>query len=143
MGQLTLANANQIIAAALDAARQQSLRPMAIVVVDNDGHIKAVQREDHASMARVDIARGKAWAAVSMGASSRALMERAKENPTFFQALAVAHQGKFIPQTGAVLIRADDGHIVGAVGASGGSGDEDEAICLAGLVSAGFNGSAT
>jgi uncharacterized protein GlcG (DUF336 family) len=140
---LTLAKANQIIAAALDAARQQTLRPMAIVVVDDAGNIKAVQREDGASMARVDIARGKAWAAVSMGASSRSLMERAKDNPTFFQALAVTHQGKFIAQTGAVLIRDDRGDVLGAVGASGGTGDEDEAICIAGASAAGFNRSAS
>jgi len=135
---LTLAQANRIIAAALEAARVKNYKAMAVVVVDAAGHLKAVQREDGASMSRVDIATGKAWGCVSMGASSRALWQRAQDNPVFFQSLAVTHGGKFIPQTGAVPIRDADGTIVGAVGASGGTGDEDEAICIAGVVAAGL-----
>lgn len=135
---LTLAQANQIIAAALAASHQHQYKPMAVVVLDEAGHLKAVQREDGASMSRVDIATGKAWGCVSMGASSRALLARAKDNAAFFNALAVTHGGKFIPQTGAVLIRDADGRIIGAVGASGGTGDEDEAICIAGVIAAGL-----
>lgn len=135
---LTLAQANEIIAAALAASHQHQYKAMVVVVLDDAGHIKAVQREDGASMSRVDIATGKAWACVSMGASSRALLARAKDNPAFFNALAVAHGGKFIPQTGAVPIRDADGRLIGAVGASGGTGDEDEAICIAGVIAAGL-----
>lgn len=135
---LTLAHANEIIAAALAASHQHQYKAMAVVVLDDAGHIKAVQREDGASMSRVDIATGKAWACVSMGASSRALLARAKDNPAFFNALAVTHGGKFIPQTGAVPIREADGRVIGAVGASGGTGDEDEAICIAGVMAAGL-----
>lgn len=135
---LTLAQANEIIAAALAASHHNAYKAMAVVVLDDAGHIKAVQREDGASMSRVDIATGKAWACASMGASSRTLLARAKDNPAFFNALAVTHGGKFIPQTGAVPIRDADGRLIGAVGASGGTGDEDEAICIAGVVAAGL-----
>lgn len=135
---LTLLQVNALIEAALDAARQHQYKAMAVVVLDEAGHVKALQREDGASMARADIATGKAWACLAMGASSRALGQRAKDNPTFFNALAVTHAGKFIAQTGAVPIRNADGDIIGAIGASGGTGDEDEAICIAGLTAVGL-----
>jgi uncharacterized protein GlcG (DUF336 family) len=111
---------------------------MAVVVLDDSGHLKAAQRQDGASMFRVDIATGKAWAAVAMGASSRVLTKRATDMPAFFGALAATGQGKFIPQTGAVLIKDSSGAVIGAVGASGGTGDEDEEICIAGVTSAGL-----
>jgi uncharacterized protein GlcG (DUF336 family) len=137
MTQLTLAQANKIIESALAASRQRGHRPMAVVVLDQSGHVRAVQREDGASMFRVDVATGKAWAAVGMGVASRTLHERARENPTFFGALPATAQGKFLAQPGAVLIKIG-GEIVGAVGASGGTGDEDEAICMAGVEAAGL-----
>src|ERR1700719_2927648 len=105
MSRLTLAQANKIIDAALSLARQRGYRAMGIVVLDESGHLRAAQREDGASMFRVDIATGKAWAAVSMGASSRTLNERARENPTFFGALPATANGKFLAQPGAVLIK--------------------------------------
>ena len=89
-------------------------------------------------MFRFDVARAKAWGAVGMGISSRALAQRAKDNPNFFVSLAATAQGKFLPQTGAVVIQDAQGNILGAVGASGGTGDEDEAICIAGLRAAGL-----
>jgi len=135
---IDLARANRIVTAALEAARAAGHRPMGVVVLDEGGHLKAAQREDGASMFRIDIATGKAWAAIGMGASSRELAERAKGNPNFFVTLASTAQGRFLPQTGSVLIRDDAGNVIGAVGASGGSGDEDEAICIAGLRAAGF-----
>ena len=135
---LTLDQANRIIAAALARSTEAGYKPMAVVVLDDAGHVKAVQRQDGASMLRVDIATGKAWAAVGMGAASRVLTQRAKDLPAFFNAIAASAQGKFIPQTGAVLVRQPDGAVIGAVGASGGTGDEDELICIAGVEAAGL-----
>jgi len=139
MSGLTLAQANAILSSALAAARRGGYKPMAVVVLDESGDLRAAQREDGASMFRIDIATGKAWAAVGMGASSRTLAMRAKDNPNFYVALAATAKGHFLPQTGAVLIRDADGRTVGAVGASGGSGDEDEAICIAGVEAAGLH----
>ncbi len=135
---LTLADANKIIAAALAQARSSGYKPMAVVVLDASGHVKAVQRDDGASMFRVDVATGKAWGAVGMGSSSRALAVRAKDNPNFFLSLAATAQGRFLPQPGAVLIRNAAGEILGAAGASGGTGDEDEAVCRHGVESVGL-----
>jgi uncharacterized protein GlcG (DUF336 family) len=136
---LTLAQASQILSAALAAARNASMPPVAVAVLDGSGHLVALQREDGASMLRNDIAIGKAWAAAGMGVSSRVLHARAQDNPVFFNALSASSQGRFIPQTGAVVVRNAAGAAIGAVGASGGTGAEDEAICAAGVAAAGLD----
>lgn len=138
MSKLTLAQANKIIEAAFADARRLKIKPLAVAVLDDGGHIKSVQREDDATMFRVDVAIGKAWASVSMGAASRVLLGRARENPQFFGALSATANGKFLPQTGAVLIKDKDGNVLGAAGASGGTGDEDEAVCITGIAAAGL-----
>ena len=138
MTQLTLAQANQIMIAALAHSNAAGYKPMGIAVLDESGNLKAFAREDGASMFRFDVAQAKAWGAVGMGASSRVLMQRAKDNPNFFVSLAATSNGKFLPQTGAVLIKDANGAVLGAVGASGGTGDEDEAICMAGVAAAGL-----
>jgi len=138
MLKLNLAKANDIIAHALRKAREMNIQPLSVVVLDASGHLVAMQREDGASMFRFDVATGKAWAAVAMGASSRTLAARAKDNPNFFVTLAATAQGKFLPQPGGVLIRDAQGAILGAAGASGGTGDEDEAVCAHGIAQAGF-----
>ena len=138
MGEHTLEQANTIIAGAIAHARQKNFKPMGIVVLDASGHVKSAQREDGATMFRIDVATGKAWGAVGMGASSRALAQRAKDNPNFLVALAATAHGKLLPQTGAVLIADASGAVLGAAGASGGTGDEDEEICIAGIQSAGL-----
>ncbi len=136
--KLTLQQANTIIDKALANAREMKIKPLAVVVLDESGNVKAAQREDGASMFRFDVAKGKAWASVAMGASSRALAKRAKDNPNFFITLAATAEGKFLPQTGGVLIRSVDGEILGAAGASGGTGEEDEAACVHGIEQAGL-----
>jgi len=138
MNILTLDQAHRIITAALANARSAGYKPMGIAVLDEAGNLKAYAREDGASMFRFDVARAKAWGAVGMGASSRILGQRAKDNPNFFVSLASTSGGRFLPQTGAVLIKDPAGNVLGAVGASGGTGDEDEAICIAGVEAAGL-----
>jgi uncharacterized protein GlcG (DUF336 family) len=138
MTRLTLQQANQIIEGALARAREMKIKPLGVVVLDEAGHLKAAQREDAASMFRIEVATGKAWAAVAMGASSRTLAARARDNPNFFVTLAATAGGKFLPQTGAVLIRNASGELLGAAGASGGTGEEDEAACIYGIEHAGL-----
>ena len=133
MPKLTLQQANRIIEQAFAKSREMKIKPLGVVVLDDSGHIVSAQRDDGASMFRLDVAKGKAWAAVAMGASSRALAKRAKDNPNFFVTLAATAEGKFLPQTGGVLIRDKDGTILGSAGASGGTGDEDEAACIHGI----------
>ena len=144
MSRLTLKQANTILEHALAKAREFNLPPLTLVVVDDSGHIVAAQREDKATMFRFDIALGKAWAAVAMGASSRSLSRRAKDNPTFFAGLISASGGRLVPQPGGALIKDCNGDVLGAIGASGGAGPvagtggEDEACCVYGIEKAGL-----
>lgn len=143
MSRLTLKQANIIIEKAFAKAREMNIKPLGVVVLDDSGNIRSAQREDGASMFRIDVARGKAWASVAMGASSRALGKRAKDNPNFFVTLAATAGGKFLPQTGAALIKNAQGEILGAAGASGGTGEEDEACCVHGIEQAGLTADAS
>jgi uncharacterized protein GlcG (DUF336 family) len=136
--RLTLAQARTLIDVALSTARQHGFKPMGVVVVDAAAQVVATAREDGASALRLDIALGKAGAAVGMGTNSRALAVRAKDLPAFFGAVASTAQQPFIPQTGAVLITNAAGAVIGAAGASGGTGDEDEQIVIAGIAAAGL-----
>ena len=139
MESLTLDQARRAVDTALAAARREGFKPMAVVVLDEAGQLKYVAREDGATPLRVDIAHGKAESAFVMGVASRTLHERASANPAFFNAIAPAVGSKFIPQTGAVAIVSAGGQVLGAIGASGGTGDEDEAVCIEGLRNAGLS----
>lgn len=138
MSNLTSQQARTIIDAAFSAARKSGFKPMGVVVIDASAQVVASAREDGASPLRLDIALGKAGAAVGMNVNSRALVQRAADMPAFFAAIPAVAQQKFIPQTGAVLILDAQGVVVGAAGASGGTGDEDEQIVMAGIAAAGL-----
>ncbi len=135
--KLTLDKANQIADQTLAKARDAKHRPMCVAVLDEGGHLKVLKREDGASILRPNIAIGKAWGAVGMGESSRALSERLKERPAFLGALSDMSQGKVVPVAGGVLIM-DGAELIGAVGVSGGTADEDEACAIQGIKAAGF-----
>ncbi len=136
--ELTRERANRIVDEAIGRAREQGYAPLTVVVLDASGYLKAMQREDGASMFRHDVATGKAWAAVGMGTSSRNLADRAQENPNFFITLAATADGKFLPQPGGVVILDADGNVIGAAGASGAAGHEDEEAVAFGIRAAGF-----
>jgi uncharacterized protein GlcG (DUF336 family) len=138
MSNLTLNQARTVLDGALAAAREHGFKPMGVVVVDGAAQLVASAREEGASALRLDIALGKAGAAIGMGVNSRGLVQRATAMPAFFGAIASTAQQPFIPQVGAVLITDDAGAVVGAAGASGGSGDEDEQIVIAGILAAGL-----
>jgi len=135
--KLTLDKACVIADQTLAKARAAKYRPMCVAVLDEGGHLKVLKREDAASILRPDIAIGKAWGAVGMGESSRSLSERLKERRAFLGALSVMSRGKVVPVAGGVLIM-DGADIVGAVGVSGGTAEQDEACAIEGIKAAGF-----
>jgi uncharacterized protein GlcG (DUF336 family) len=138
MKSLTLKKANKIIENAINKARELNLAAITVVVLDEAGNVKAMQREDGASMIRQQIATAKAWGAVNMGVSSRNLAGAALKHPDFMNALINIADGKIMPAPGGVLIRDVDNHLVGAVGISGDSSDEDERCAIAGIEAVGF-----
>jgi uncharacterized protein GlcG (DUF336 family) len=133
--KLTLEQASMIVDKALAKARELNIQPLCVAVLDEGGHVKALKREDGASILRPTIAIAKAWSAIGMGESSRHLAERLKDRPAFLTALSDMSGGKVVPAAGGVLIVAGD-EIIGAAGASGATSDEDEACVVAGIQSA-------
>jgi uncharacterized protein GlcG (DUF336 family) len=130
---ITLNQAQAIIAGALDAAHTHAIKPLAIVVLDAGGHILASVRQDNASLFRHDIARAKAMGALGMGSDTAVLAQRAAANPAFFLALVGVTGGNIVYSPGGVLIRDASGTLIGAVGISGDSGENDELCALAGI----------
>jgi uncharacterized protein GlcG (DUF336 family) len=141
MPALTLEQANRIVTAALAKARQMKIDPLAVAVLDAGGHLVSLQREDGLSFLRIKVSQAKAWGALGMGSHSRGLAERYAKGgnmPGFFAALAAMSDGMIVPLIGGVLVRSAQGEIVGAVGVSGASSEDDEACAIAGIKAAGF-----
>jgi len=138
MSVITLAQASIIIDVALKKAREVKQMPQTVVVLDAGGHVVCAKREDGSGIVRFEIATGKAYGALGMGWGSRTMMERAAQNPNFLAAIVAASGGRLVPNPGGVLIRDAGGQIVGAVGISGDTGDNDEIIAVAGIEAAGL-----
>ena len=138
MAKLTLDQADTIVRQSLAKGREMGLKPLTVAVVDDGGNLKAFAREDGPGAAlRPQIATGKAFGAVGMGISSRALNERVLERPHFGVALVGASNGRLVPVPGGVLIK-DGDEVIGAVGISGDTSDNDEAAAVAGIDAAGL-----
>ena len=137
MTTLTLDTARTIIAAALAKGAELKLKPLTVAVLDAGGALVALERQDGASRMRPDIAIGKANGAVQMGMGSRALWKRAEEQPYFIQSMNALAGGSLVPVPGGVLIRRD-GAVIGAVGITGDTSDNDETAAVAGIEAAGL-----
>ncbi|MDF1609308.1 heme-binding protein [Hoeflea sp. YIM 152468] len=135
--ELNLQTAQFIISFALEWRKDKGMKPLAIAVLDSAGSLVALAREDGLSNLRPDIAQGKARGAVAMGLGSRALFERAQSQPYFIQAMNSLASGSLVPVPGGVLIKHKD-KLLGAVGITGDSSDNDEACAIAAIEAAGF-----
>jgi len=138
MAKLTLEMASTIVDAALAEGRKRQFAKLTVVVLDAGGQLKAAKREDGCSLLRPEIATGKAWGVLGMGFGGRELQRRAGAAPMFFGALQAMSQGRMVPVPGGVLIRAGDGEVVGAVGISGDTSENDEICAVAGIEAAGL-----
>jgi glc operon protein GlcG len=134
---LRLEVAARIVDEAIAVRRKEGLLPLAVAVLDAGGNLVAFKREDGCGVLRFDIARGKAWAALGMGMSTRMIRDRMAQRPAFQSALAAASDGRFIPVPGGVLI-VQDGKAIGAVGISGDASDKDEYCAVAAIRAAGL-----
>jgi uncharacterized protein GlcG (DUF336 family) len=135
---LTLKSAQKILKAALAEARSRDMKPLVVAVLDGRGSLKALAAEDGSSLKRHEIAIGKAHGAVALGQSSRLIAKAAAERPHFVAAVTHAVGGSLIPVPGGVLIRDRRGEVVGAVGVSGDTSDNDEIAAVAGINAAGL-----
>ncbi len=135
MTDLTLAAADTIVREALAHARAKSMKPLGVAVLDARGALKAYAAEDGTSLKRFEIAHGKAHGSLAFGLGSRAINKMALERPHFIAAATQA-VGTLIPVPGGVLVKNAAGAVVGAVGVSGDTSDNDEAAALAGIAAA-------
>ena len=135
---LNLEQANGIIDAALAEGRRLELGRLTVAVLDTGGHLIALQREDGCEFLRPPIAIGKAWGSLGMGHAGRVLAERSQKMPVFFGALSDMSGGRVVPLAGGVLIRNPDGQLIGAVGVSGDTSEQDELAAIAGIKAAGL-----
>ena len=132
MTDITLTQAQTIVSAALAFSREKTFSPMAVVVLDARGVPKAYAAEDGTALRRYDIAHGKAYGSLAMGVGSKTLGMRAVERPHFINAVNGAIGGAMVPVAGAVLIRVE-GKIIGCVGVTGDSSDNDDLAARAGI----------
>jgi uncharacterized protein GlcG (DUF336 family) len=142
MADLTLDIARKILDTALAKGVEKKLKPLVVAVLDARGCVKASAAQDGTSLLRGEIAHGKAYGALAMGMGSRALFQRAQEQAYFIGAVGTMAQGRMIPVPGGVLIQDPGGALLGAVGVSGDTSDNDEICAVAGIEAAGLKANA-
>ncbi|WPN27318.1 heme-binding protein [Pseudomonas sp. P5_109] len=136
MQPLDLMTATNIASTAISIAREKGFNPLAVAVLDAAGHPLAVLRDEGASFLRPQIATGKARGCLGMGFGGRELARRAQAMPAFFDAINSLTGGEVIPVAGGVLIRNAEGLILGAIGISGDTSDNDERCALQAIAQA-------
>ncbi len=138
MAELSLNRARSIIRKTLAKGREEGFKPLSVVVLDTGGHVKAFEREDGAAPGRFAIAHGKAYGAIMLGMAGRAQMARAEQQAYFMAAVNGVYGGQVVPVPGGVLVRDKRGNIVGAVGVTGDTSDNDVIAAVAGIESVGL-----
>ena len=138
--EITLRKARTIVRKTLQKGREMELKPLAVVVLDAGGHVKAFEREDGASPGRFGIAHGKAYGAVMLGIGGAAQKARADDQAYFMIAMNGLFDGKVVPVPGGVLVQDKKGAIIGAVGVTGDVSENDVAAAMAGIEAAGLSG---
>lgn len=138
MAEITLRKARTIIRGILAKGRELEMKPLSAVVLDAGGNVKAFEREDGASPGRFAIAHGKAYGSVMLGIAGRAQLARAEAQPFFMGAINGLFGGQVVPVPGGVLVRDARGNVLGAVGVTGDSSDNDATAATAGIEAAGL-----
>ena len=142
MSDISITKARTIIRKALATGRELGLKPLSVVVLDAGGHAKAFEREDGASPGRFGIAHGKAYGSVMLGMAGKAQMARAESQAYFMAAINGVYGGQVVPVPGGVLLRDKKGGVIGAVGVTGDTSDNDVIAAMAGIEAAGLIGEA-
>lgn len=137
---ISLKSAQTIIDISLAKGKEMGLKPLSAVVLDAGGNVQAFAREDGAAPGRFAIAHGKAYGAVMLGMAGTAQMARAEAQAYFMAAVNGVYGGQVIPVPGGVLLRDEAGAVIGAVGVTGDTSDNDAIAAMAGIEAAGLVG---
>ncbi len=135
---ISLAQASTVVDGALRHGEERGMAPLTVVVLDPGGYVVAAKRSDGSAIMRVDVAIAKAWGALAMGWPAHEHVARAGRMPEFFAALGTLSGGRMLPVAGGVPIRRPPGSVIGAVGVSGDTSENDEACAVAGIEAAGL-----
>ena len=135
---ISLDQAKVVVESTIAEARKLDLKPVSVIVLDPRGSIVSAGSEDGVSAMRAQIAHGKANAEIQLGMGTRALMNRAEQQAYFIQAMNGLAGGDMVPVPGGLLLRDASGALLGAVGISGDTSDNDEAAALGGVAAAGL-----
>jgi uncharacterized protein GlcG (DUF336 family) len=138
MSELNLQSADAMVNAALATGVERGFKPLTVAVLDAGGYLVVLKRADNSSLLRPQIAMGKAWGTLGMGFGGRELARRAVGVPTFFNALIELSGGNMVPVAGGVLIKDANGKVLGAIGISGDTSDNDEVCAVAGVRAVGL-----
>ena len=133
---VSMNKARTIIRKTFEKGAELGLKPLSAVVLDAGGHVQAFERQDGAAPGRFAIAHGKAYGAVMLGMAGTAQMARAEQQPYFMAAVNGVYGGQVIPVPGGVLLRSSKGDVIGAVGVTGDSSDNDAIAAMAGIEAA-------
>jgi uncharacterized protein GlcG (DUF336 family) len=138
MSAITLAQAERIIDAIIERGAALDCRPLSVIVVEPGCKVKAFKKEDGSSMIRFEMAYGKAYAALALGRSSKLVHQRAEERPIFMRYLIAASGEQIFPEGGGMLVRHENGEVIGAVGVTGDTEDRDDELAAFGIRAAGL-----
>jgi uncharacterized protein GlcG (DUF336 family) len=126
---MTLEDARRVIAAAEKKAKELG-QPMNIAVADEGGNLVSHVRMDGAWLGSIDISINKAFTARAFDISTKDLAAHSQSGGQFF-GIHVSNHGRIMIFAGGVPLK-KNGKVVGAVGVSGGSGDQDHSVAVAG-----------
>lgn len=138
MAQLSLRRARTIIRKTFENGREMGLKPLSVVVVDAGGHTIAFERSDDAPAGRYDIAVGKARGCVLMGMTGTQLRDRAEQQAYFVAAAGAALGNQLIPVPGGILVKDTKGRLLGGVGVTGDTSENDLAAGKAAIEALGL-----
>ena len=138
MTEISLRKAKIIIRSSLKRGVELGLKPLSVVVLDAGGHVISFEREDGAAPGRFAIANGKAYGSIMLGMAGTAQMARAEQQAYFMEAINGVFGGQVVPVPGGVLVRDKKGQVIGAVGVTGDSSENDVIAAVAGIEAAGL-----
>lgn len=140
MAGITLNKARTMIRKVMEAGKAGNMNPLAVIVLDAGGHVLAFERADGAPAGRFELAQAKAYGTIMMELGGTALQERAQTAPAFMNALGAVYGGKLLPVQGGVLIRDKRGNLIGAMGVTGDTSENDMNAALSAIEAVGFVG---
>lgn len=142
MPEISASKARTIIRKTMVKGEEMGFKPLSVVVLDTGGHVKAFERADGAAPGRFGIAHGKAYGAIMLGMPGSAQMARAEQQAYFMAAVNGVFGGQVVPVPGGILVRDKRGNLIGAVGITGDTSDNDVIAGMAGIEAAGLAGDA-